>query len=194
MDYLPFLVFALLGLFVLAMLWAVVALLARSAGAVTAAITKRDPRSPAYARAVSRLVTAGLMLFIGHTAYTAAYPPDEFYAAEFEAASSRELPKGARILAKDASYPDFHGDYCSFSRIRLDRQSFGQLLQALSADTRMRVSDGADHVSEGATPGMKLPALGVAKLVVRNDTKIDHHRTISFLDNGTDIEVQVCVT
>ena len=192
-DYAPFLIFALLGLFALALLWAAVALLARSAGVLVGLVTKSNPRSPAYVRAVTNLAYAGLVSFIGYHAYRALYPADDFYFAEFETVASRKPPREARIIAKDATYPDFHGDYCSFSRIEVSRQSFHQLLEELSTDRRMTPS-GGNHVSEGAFLRMKLPPLRVMKSFARNDSKSDHHYSIAFLENESEIEVQVCVT
>lgn len=193
MDYAPFLIFALLGLFALALLWAAVALLARSAGALVRLVTKSDPRSPAYVRAVTNLAYAGLVSFIGYHAYRAVYPADAFYFAEFETVVSRKPPTEARIIAKDATYPDFHGDYCSFSRIEISRQSFRQLLEELNTDRRMTPS-GTNHISEGGFLSMNLPPIRVMKSFVRNDSKLDHHYSIALLENESEIEVQVCVT
>jgi hypothetical protein len=70
-------------------------------------------------------------------AYAAAYPGDDFYAEEFKTVTLRNLPPSAKIIAGEASYPDFHGDYTSHATIELSPADFQNLKADLAADNRI---------------------------------------------------------
>lgn len=53
----------------------------------------------------------------------------------------REAPKSTQLTRKTASYPDFHGDYCSASILSLDENDYEQLLTELQNDERLAVED-----------------------------------------------------
>lgn len=192
MDFAPVLIFGVIGVALLFLLWAAVALVARSAGALVGLVTKRNRNSHVYVRAATIVTYAGLFSFVAYHAYRAVYPDDDFYLAEFKTVVSHAPPKEARIVAKKATYPDFHGDYCSFSRIEVSRQSFRGLLEELGSDKRMSPSGGG-LVSEGGFLSMNLPPVGVMKSFSRNDIKPDHQYSISFLENESEVEVMVCI-
>jgi hypothetical protein len=68
--------------------------------------------------------------------YTAIYPTDSFYFSEFKKVTLIEAPKSATIISKYASYPDFHGDYCSTSLMTLSSEDYLGLLNGLNNDKR----------------------------------------------------------
>ena len=69
--------------------------------------------------------------------YTAIYPRDSFYLSEFKEVTLRKAPKTAEVIRKTSSYPDFHGDYCSTSLIKLSKQDYINFLKELSEDKRL---------------------------------------------------------
>ena len=77
------------------------------------------------------------ILFSIYHSYTAVYPTDDFYFKEFEYVTNQKIPKSAKILSKESSYPDFHGDYYSKSKIELSEQDFNELIENLKTDKDM---------------------------------------------------------
>ena len=69
-----------------------------------------------YAFILPIIILVTLTFFI----YTAFYPTDSFYREDFESNTNIKLPDTAKILAKDASYPDQFGDYWSSAIIQLN--------------------------------------------------------------------------
>lgn len=90
-------------------------------------------------RIVGLLLLTAAPLWTVYMAYTAVYPTDSFYLSEFETATLREAPMSAIVVRKDASYPDFHGDYCSTSLIRMSEFDYAQLLDEVSKDSRFEL-------------------------------------------------------
>lgn len=68
--------------------------------------------------------------------YTAMFPSSRFYIKDFERNSGYTLPKEVEVLRKSASYPDIHGDYSSEAIIRLNKDDYLELLDALPPDDR----------------------------------------------------------
>jgi hypothetical protein len=83
--------------------------------------------------------------------YTAVYPTDSFYFDDFKKVTSLEIPKSAEVIDKTASYPDFHGDYISCSIMKLSKQDYQSLLNALNKDKTMRKNpeiSGSDELNK----------------------------------------------
>jgi hypothetical protein len=81
-----------------------------------------------YAFILPIIILGTLTFFI----YTAFYPTDSFYREDFESNTKIKLPDTAKILAKDASYPDQFGDYWSSAIIELDEDEYLNLQLELS--------------------------------------------------------------
>jgi hypothetical protein len=81
-----------------------------------------------YAIIFPIIILGTLTFFI----YTAFYPTDSFYREDFESNTNLKLPETAKILAKDASYPDQFGDYWSSAIIQLDEDEYLNLQLELS--------------------------------------------------------------
>jgi hypothetical protein len=73
-----------------------------------------------------------IIAFFLYEIYTAIYPTNSFYYNEFKQVTSLDIPKSAEIIDKTASYPDFHGDYVSCSLMKLSKQDYNSLLDALN--------------------------------------------------------------
>ena len=87
-------------------------------------------------RRVKHLLIALTVLIATYHTYTAFYPTDSFYYDEFKRVTLREIPKSARIIEKEASYPDFHGDYSSECKIKLSKEDYLKLFNAIIKDKR----------------------------------------------------------
>lgn len=193
MNFLIFSIFGLLGLLFLVILSIVIMLIARSVGALVKTCIRSHKRSTSYAAHATKITYAVLVTFICYLAYTAVFPTTDFYLDELQTVTARQPPPEAKIIAKDSTYPDLHGDYCSFSRIRLNESSYRKLLNELKVDKRFAgYADG--EVSRGRLGASNLPPLRVLSSFLRSDVKSDHHYRISFLENGSEIEVAICVT
>ncbi|MCW3126104.1 MAG: hypothetical protein JWO03_1762 [Bacteroidetes bacterium] len=70
--------------------------------------------------------------------YTALYPLDSFYKEDFEFCTKLKFPESGKIIAKDATYPDFHGEYSSDAVVSISESDFYSLLNKVNADTFFR--------------------------------------------------------
>lgn len=77
------------------------------------------------------------LIYSTYLSYTAVYPTDEFYFDEFYKITNKEIPNSAEILFKDSSYPDFHGDYFSKSKIQLSETDYKDLYEELKTDSSL---------------------------------------------------------
>ncbi|MHC1704986.1 MAG: hypothetical protein AB9846_13840 [Tenuifilaceae bacterium] len=127
--------------------------------------------------------------------YTSIYPRDSFYLAEFKEVTLRKAPKTAEVIRKSASYPDFHGDYCSTSLIKLSKQDYMDLLKELSEDKRL-IKNGELIGSLEFDEVMKNKKTEQIKFSFTRQIvgEEDHYLYIGFLDDQQTIVVYVSVT
>lgn len=89
-------------------------------------------------RSTSRVINKGyvslVLVTIFYITYTGLYPGESFYAEEFKTITKQQLPASAEFVETNASYPDFHGEYCSSSQIKLSPKDYSLLLKSLSVD------------------------------------------------------------
>lgn len=90
---------------------------------------------PKIGNSITIAVVAGTLYLV----YTAVFPPTSFYEDEFELNTGLELPNSAKFLAKDASYPDLHGDYWSAAVVELSIEDFSHLKSQLSEEPKMQL-------------------------------------------------------
>ena len=86
---------------------------------------------------IKYLLVVFLLIYSTYLSYTAVYPTDEFYFDEFYKITNKEIPNSAEILFKDSSYPDFHGDYFSKSKIQLSETDYKDLYEELKTDSSL---------------------------------------------------------
>ena len=185
--FLVFIAVAVVGLSIL-----VSVLLARVVGRVVRRIASASTQAACYGTLATRATYTAIIGVVSWQAWFAVFPNDDFFLAEFEQAAARPAPPGAKVLARYASYPDFHGDYCSFSRMETDHSTYDRLLAELGADSRFTAGNGTSmSIDDGEREVASLP---IARTFNRNDVKPDHHYTIDFLGSGRHIETRVCVT
>jgi hypothetical protein len=130
-----------------------------------------------------------------YEAYTAIYPTDSFYLDEFKEVTLREAPKTAEVIKKKASYPDFHGDYCSSALIKLSRHDYTNLLNELSRDKRFIKNGELITSSEFDEVMGKLKTEQIKSGFTRQiPGEEDHYLYIGFLDDQETIIVYVSVS
>jgi hypothetical protein len=129
--------------------------------------------------------------YVVYATYTAIYPTDDFYLREFKYVTKHEAPDDAVVVTKRASYPDFHGDYCSFSRMRLSKTSYQSLLAELQADPSM-VRENSARVPSKSLQTSNLPPLYDLHKFHHKDMKPHHSEAVFFLSDRTHIEVKLC--
>ena len=56
--------------------------------------------------------------------YLAVNPTNEFYIEQFEKNSEIKFPISGRIIEKDATFPDLHGDYWAAAIIEVEKSEF----------------------------------------------------------------------
>jgi hypothetical protein len=150
-----------------------------------------NARISAHARRSTYIL---VLAFIAYQIYFAVYPTDDFFLQEYQEVTLRPAPHTAKVIAKSASYPDFHGDYCSYSRIYLGAESFEKLLRELEGDPRIQAGNGIGS-SEEIKVQSRVKKLSVKQSFIRPvENEADHHLSITFLEDGIHVEVNICVT
>ena len=136
-----------------------------------------------------------LVLFSAYHAFNAFFPGKGFYEQEFKTVTLREIPKSAEFMEKTSSYPDFHGDYCSSSQIKLSKADYEKLLSELSLDKRLtKNGQVTSSVEFEKSLGDKNPKEIVHNFVRHIDGQEDHYLFIGFYDDNETIFVNICVT
>jgi hypothetical protein len=139
----------------------------------------------------------GILFFLIYNIYIAVNPSDNFYYSEFKEVTLREIPKSAKILFKHASYPDFHGDYCSASLISLSNEDYSKLLDELNKDSLLIKKNpneivGNDELSKVINNLKKEKIVHGFKKVLLGEE--DHYLFIGTLNDKKAIVVNVCMS
>lgn len=122
--------------------------------------------------------------------YDGACPRESFYEEEFKYVTLRKIPESAEFISKEASYPDFHGDYCSSALVQFSEKDYQKLLNELNNDPALTPSkeDFGNFEEKQESPG---------HVVKSFDRKIkgeeDEFLNIQFYDNNT-VMINVCIT
>lgn len=131
----------------------------------------------------------GIILFIivpiwtAYEIYFAIYPPESFYIFEFEYHTGLVLPNSVEFIAKDASYPDIHGDYWSAAVVRLSTEDFNQLKNHFFEQPRMQLDTTTHGIGIGTdfvdlTSDLKLSTIDLTFVSTRWWFKV------AFLNDG----------
>lgn len=81
-----------------------------------------------------RLVVSGFG-WLAWELYGAVWPRDVFYRHEFERIVNTSLPASVVFQAKDATYPDQHGDYQAYAVMTVPDTTYRRLIAVVKADT-----------------------------------------------------------
>jgi hypothetical protein len=185
---------AILATLLLALTGLTVWLAGHLVGVLVGLVGRRSTKKTATVAMAKKLTYIATSAFLVYSVYDSAYPSDDFYLGEYTEVTLRPAPSTARVVAKSASYPDFHGDYCSYSRIELGLPAYAQVLREISTDTRLSPGDGLAS-QEAQMIQNRLPRIGVSKSFTRSiPGEDDHFLSIRFLDDGVHVDVSVCVT
>ncbi len=136
-------------------------------------------------------------LWTVYEVYTAIYPTDSFYYSEFKEVTLREMPKSAQIIRKDASYPDFHGDYCSAALLSMSINDYKLLLNDLSTDKRITKEKfaGVTNSDEFDEVMGNIETVHITNSFTRHiSVKEDYYLYIGFLDDKKTIVISKCVS
>jgi energy-coupling factor transporter transmembrane protein EcfT len=136
-------------------------------------------------------------IWTAYGVYTAIYPTDNFYLSEFKEVTLREAPKSATVINKDASYPDFHGDYCSASLLTVSNDDYSSLLSELTNDKRITKNKPGEII--GSSELDKVMGNFKTEQIIYSFTRNipgqeDHYLFIGFLEDKKTIVVSVCVS
>ncbi len=147
-------------------------------------------------RNVGPVLIISFSIFLIYSIYTAFYPTDSFYLSEFKDVTLREAPRSAMIIKKDASYPDFHGDYCSASLIALSNEDYSSLLTELINDER--ITEGKAGGIIGSNELHNVMGNLRTEQIIHNFTpsisgRENHYLYIGFFDDNKTIVISVCV-
>ncbi len=130
-----------------------------------------------------------------YSGYTALYPTDQFYLDEFKEVTLRNAPSSIQVLRKAASYPDFHGDYCSASAMTLSESDYKDLLQSLIEDNKFVATTEKQGSQEFYNVMSNYVKMEIEYGFVRNEpAESDHYRYIGFMEDRRTIIVHLCVT
>lgn len=94
---------------------------------------------PVKTTLIAIVLTAWAIL--AYLVYTAFYPANDFYVEEFERGTHSSFPVSGEIIAKNATYPDIHGDYTACAVVRFSRADYDKLLRTLRTDTLLYVQE-----------------------------------------------------
>ena len=136
-----------------------------------------------------------LGLFSIYQICDAFFPGWSFYEQEFKTVTLREIPKSATFIQKTSSYPDFRGDYCSSSQIRLSKEDYKKLLSELSLDRRFtKDADIINSPEFNKSLAEKSSEKIVHNFIRQIKREEDRYLFIGFYDDYETIFVNICVT
>ena len=137
------------------------------------------------------VISVFILGFLFYSIYTAVYPTDSFYYQDYKSAVLSDPPPSASIIKKSASYPDFHGHYCSVSLIKMSKADYQTILNKLNKDTVLKKED--PIYSEELKEVLGNLNVGNFKAsFTREETEKDHrHSYIGFLNDGQTLIIDV---
>jgi hypothetical protein len=134
-----------------------------------------------------------LYLLSIYQTYDAFFPGESFYENEYEQVTKRKIPSSANFISKAATYPDFHGDYCSASMINISQSDYKRLFNELKNDNKLKPTSMNESSELNQIMGKR-----VNDIIYCFQRDIpgeeDRYLYIGFLNDGETIVVEVCVT
>lgn len=158
-------------------------------------LIRKNKLTSETSKLINRIYILILFLFSAYTTFDAFFPSEGFYEDEFKTVTLREIPESAEFISKTASYPYFHGDYCSSSQIRLSKEEYQKLLRELKSDGRMKYKRelvGSQEFED--VLGNKTYDKITVSFTRQVKGEEDRYYSISFYDDQQTIFVNICVT
>jgi hypothetical protein len=165
----------ILNLLIALILWGLLAGIVVLAAKGVRSLTKGRVDTGKWARRTQWLTATVWAGLVGYVLFTSIYPPDGFYLAHFTEVTQRAPPPSAKVIEKNATYPDHHGHFCSHSRIALSAGDYAALLADVGSDGQLTAHPG--------TPTSFTRATG----------RTTGTHALAFLDDGRHVEVDFCV-
>ena len=135
-----------------------------------------------------------IILFSAYQTFVAFYPSENFYEQEFKTVTLREIPKSAKFIEKTSSYPDFHGDYCSSSQIKLSKADYKKLFSELRLDNRFIMNGESIGSAEfDKSLGEKSSYMIGYNFIRQIKGQENHYLYIGFYNDQETIFVNICV-
>ena len=153
-------------------------------GVITAIVVhrwcaKRNYKLAGTIVSIVALLLAGSSLY---NTYQAFYPRNDFYEADFEFETKRKFPASGNIMAKEASFPDFQGQYNSTALIQFSDSDYRLLLHEIdmdhSFDTDKLIGNNSSHFDKVIRGYNKNSIVRIAKKDKMHIGFFDDHRTI----------------
>jgi hypothetical protein len=136
-----------------------------------------------------------LALISTYQTLDAFFPSKSFYEGEFKTVTLRDIPRSAEFIEKNSSYPDFHGEYCSSSQIKLSKEDYKKLVAELSLDKRFNRNGEAIGSAEFDKSLGDKNSKSIAFNFVRPiKGQEDHYFFIGFYNDNETVFVSICVT
>lgn len=136
-----------------------------------------------------------LILTSAYLTFDAFFPSKSFYEGEFKTVTLRDIPRSAEFIEKTSSYPDFHGDYCSSSQIKLTKADYKKLFSELALDKKFKKNG---EIIGSAEFNKSLGDKNSKKIIFNFTRPIkgeeDHYLFIGFYDDNETVFVSICVT
>jgi len=158
-------------------------------------LIKNGKLTPLRSRQINIAYIFILVLFSAYQTFDAFFPSESFYKKEFKTVTLREIPKSAVFVEKTSSYPDFHGDYCSSSQIKLSKADYEKLLSELTLDKKFTKNGrvvGSEEFDKSL--GDKSSKKIVCNFIRQIEGQEDHYLFIGFYDDNETVFVNICVT
>lgn len=136
-----------------------------------------------------------LVMIPAYLTFDAFFPSKSFYEGEFKTVTFRDIPRPAEFIEKTCSYPDFHGEYCSSSQIKLSKADYEKLFSELILDKRFIKSGQTIGSAEfDKSLGNKNSKRITFNFIRPIEGEEDHHLFIGFYDDNETVFVSICVT
>jgi hypothetical protein len=158
-------------------------------------LLKSGKLTPAKSKRINIIYIFLLFLFSAYQTFDAFFPSESFYEEEFKTVTLREIPKSAKFVSKKSSYPDFQGDYCSSSQIKLSKEDYQKLLTQLKSDNQFTENGQNIGFEEFFyTLGNKTEKKFTASFIRQIKGEEDHYLNIAFYDDNQTIFINVYVS
>ena len=158
-------------------------------------LKKKQKLSRELSRKINIIYILTIAVAIIYFTYDSLFPSESLYKQEYKSVTLREIPESAVFIEKSASYPDFHGEYCSSSQIKLSKSDYTKILKDLSHDKRITEEKEITYFSEFSnTLKDKKESNIIRKFTRKIEGEEDHYLTILFYNDSQTIFVNICVT
>ena len=108
-----------------------------------------------------RILAAIPVLVVGYLIFSAFFPNEDFYKANFKEVTKTDFPANGEIIYKTTSFPDHFGDYSSCFLVKLDKPDLKKLRNMLKVfkferkENKLRTKELDNVEGEAGNPSYK---------------------------------------